>query len=219
MALREKGVDVPAEMSLVGYDDHDALVMGTSPAVTSVRMPFYEMGTWAAERLFAHGVEGLPPRTLMACVPVLRESVAPPRLGGPCAADARFRARDRTTIPWDTSSSRDPSIPRRTRTAQLTVTSSVAADPGASAGTASVTCWVRGCPAASRPVAGRTWRLTISDLRRGEDGSRSVGEALPVVEGHRPDQLLLAGVHGDVPPRDTPHDGLDRGTLHSSSTR
>ncbi|MEP7370301.1 MAG: LacI family DNA-binding transcriptional regulator, partial [Dermatophilaceae bacterium] len=44
MALREKGVDVPAEMSLVGYDDHDQLVARVSPAITNVRLPFYEMG-------------------------------------------------------------------------------------------------------------------------------------------------------------------------------
>jgi LacI family transcriptional regulator len=79
MALREKGVDVPVEMSLVGYDDHDAMVARVSPAITNVRLPFYDMGRWAAERLFAKSVEGLASRTLMSCLPVLRESVAPPR--------------------------------------------------------------------------------------------------------------------------------------------
>ena len=79
MALREKGVDVPSEMSLVGYDDQDALVTRISPAITNVRLPFYDMGRWAAERIFAQGVDGLAPRTLMPCVPVLRESVARPR--------------------------------------------------------------------------------------------------------------------------------------------
>ena len=79
MALREKGIDVPGEMSLVGYDDQDALVTRISPAITTVRLPFYDMGRWAAERLFGQGVEGLAPRTYLHCVPVLRESVAPPR--------------------------------------------------------------------------------------------------------------------------------------------
>ena len=79
LALREKGVDVPGEMSLVGYDDQDALITRISPAITSVRLPFYEMGRWAAERLFAQDTQGLAPRTLMSCIPVLRESVAPPR--------------------------------------------------------------------------------------------------------------------------------------------
>ncbi len=78
MALREKGVDVPGEMSLVGYDDQDALVRRISPAITNVRLPFYDMGRWAAERMFGQGVEGLAPRTYMSCVPVLRESVAAP---------------------------------------------------------------------------------------------------------------------------------------------
>lgn len=79
LALREKGVDVPSEMSLVGYDDQDALVTRISPAITNVRLPFYEMGRWTAERMFGKGVEGLAPRTHMPCVPVLRESVSPPR--------------------------------------------------------------------------------------------------------------------------------------------
>ena len=79
LALRERGVDVPGEMSLVGYDDHDALVTRISPALTNVRLPFYEMGRWAAERMFGQHVEGLAPRTYMPCAPVLRESVAAPR--------------------------------------------------------------------------------------------------------------------------------------------
>jgi LacI family transcriptional regulator len=79
MALRQKGVDVPSEMSLVGYDDQDALVTRISPSITNVRLPFYDMGRWAAERMFGPGLEGLAPRTKMPCVTVLRESVAPPR--------------------------------------------------------------------------------------------------------------------------------------------
>jgi LacI family transcriptional regulator len=78
LALRERGVDVPGEMSLVGYDDQDALITRISPAITSVRLPFYDMGRWAAARLFAHDAGRLPPRTLMSCEPVLRESVAKP---------------------------------------------------------------------------------------------------------------------------------------------
>jgi len=79
MALREKGIDVPGEMSLVGYDDTDALVTRISPAITTVRLPFHDMGRWAAERMFGQGVPALVPRTYLPCVPILRESVAPPR--------------------------------------------------------------------------------------------------------------------------------------------
>lgn len=78
MALREKGVDVPGEISLVGYDDQDALVTHISPSISTVRLPFYDMGRWAAEKMFGHGVQGLAPRTYLSCLPVLRESVAPP---------------------------------------------------------------------------------------------------------------------------------------------
>ena len=52
--LRRRGVAVPAEMSVIGYDDvHFAA--GLSPALTTVRQPRYELGRAAADLLLSEG--------------------------------------------------------------------------------------------------------------------------------------------------------------------
>jgi LacI family transcriptional regulator len=74
--LRQKGVDVPGEISVVGFDDlrHAAFV---NPTLTTVHLPLYEVGALACERMIerAHGkidrvAEKLPTHL------VVRESTA-----------------------------------------------------------------------------------------------------------------------------------------------
>lgn len=48
--MRELGCKFPEDLPIVGYDDSDAASM-TEPPLTTVRVPFYEMGRLAAERL------------------------------------------------------------------------------------------------------------------------------------------------------------------------
>ena len=50
--LRERGLDVPADLALAGFDDIQ-LARFSSPALTTVRAPVYEMGKAAIERLLA----------------------------------------------------------------------------------------------------------------------------------------------------------------------
>jgi LacI family transcriptional regulator len=50
--LAERGVRVPRDISVVGYDDVDFGAM-ISPALTSIRLPKYELGRAAAELLIA----------------------------------------------------------------------------------------------------------------------------------------------------------------------
>ncbi len=64
--LHERGVRVPEEMALVGYDDTWFAAM-TNPPLTSVYMPIYEMGMLAAKMLIAR-VEG---REVAECQPIL----------------------------------------------------------------------------------------------------------------------------------------------------
>jgi LacI family transcriptional regulator len=79
LALKEAGLRVPENMSVVGYDDQEDLAADVNPALTTVRLPYYEMGRWAAEQLLSGTVDGLPPRTYTACPLVSRASVGPPR--------------------------------------------------------------------------------------------------------------------------------------------
>lgn len=77
-AARELKLDVPRQLSIVGYDDQD-LARYTHPPLTTVLLPNYEMGRWAAETLIAQVRPGAPARRnniKMDCPLVPRESVA-----------------------------------------------------------------------------------------------------------------------------------------------
>jgi LacI family transcriptional regulator len=78
LALKEHGVRVPDDMSVVGYDDQEDLAPEIEPPLTTVHLPYYVMGHWAAEQLLRGSIDDLPPRTYADCPPVLRASVGPP---------------------------------------------------------------------------------------------------------------------------------------------
>ncbi|MGZ3181412.1 MAG: LacI family DNA-binding transcriptional regulator [Telluria sp.] len=81
-AARKLRLDVPRKLSIVGYDDQD-LARYTHPPLSTVLLPNYEMGRWAAETLIAEARAATSPRRFhikMECPLVPRESVAkPPR--------------------------------------------------------------------------------------------------------------------------------------------
>lgn len=76
-AARERGLEIPRQVSVVGYDDQD-IARYTQPALTTVLLPNYEMGHWAAESLIAQVDGGVARRTSMKmdCPLVERDSVA-----------------------------------------------------------------------------------------------------------------------------------------------
>jgi DNA-binding LacI/PurR family transcriptional regulator len=51
-ALTEHGLSIPKDMSLVGYDDSQTALL-TQPALTSVRMPIYDMSLQATQLLIS----------------------------------------------------------------------------------------------------------------------------------------------------------------------
>ncbi len=78
-ALRDGGVAVPAEMSLVSLDEDECLAYLDVP-VTSVSMPLAELGSAAVDALIAR-VDGSPGRDVVIRQPmnlVRRASVGPP---------------------------------------------------------------------------------------------------------------------------------------------
>lgn len=82
-AAAERGLRIPEDVSVVGFDDQDPLPTSMHPALTTVALPHYEMGEWAVATLTARiraGSPGDAPATscLLPCPVVVRESVAAP---------------------------------------------------------------------------------------------------------------------------------------------
>jgi LacI family transcriptional regulator len=84
-AAAELGLTIPADLSIVGFDDQELIAANLYPGLTTVALPHYEMGAWATEHLI-DAVEGKTDLTLMAlhptilsCPLVTRDSIAAPR--------------------------------------------------------------------------------------------------------------------------------------------
>jgi len=87
-ALAELGIGVPADVSVVGYDDIQMLDY-LPLRLTSVRMPKFEMGEMAARMLIRHieSKEMLPPqKVFLDSELVVRDSTRPVGAGGELAA-------------------------------------------------------------------------------------------------------------------------------------
>ncbi|MBT2597247.1 LacI family DNA-binding transcriptional regulator [Arthrobacter sp. ISL-72] len=83
-AAGELGLSIPAELSVVGFDNQELIAENLYPALTTVALPHYEMGAWATENLI-DAIEGKADLGLFAAHPtvldcplVVRDSVAPP---------------------------------------------------------------------------------------------------------------------------------------------
>lgn len=71
-ALRDRGVRVPEEVAVIGFDNWEPMTSGARPGLTSVDMNFQQMGRRAAERLAeavrgegSPGVETVAPRVIV----------------------------------------------------------------------------------------------------------------------------------------------------------
>jgi LacI family transcriptional regulator len=79
-ALKERGLRIPGDVSVVGYDDRE-IAQFMRPPLTTVVLPHGDMGAQAAEALI-DGLRlpgGRQPQIKVECPLVERESVAPPR--------------------------------------------------------------------------------------------------------------------------------------------
>ena len=73
-AIKEAGLDIPGDISVIGYDDHDHLAEHVHPPLSTMRLPYYEMGHWAATTILEQRTGSLQPQTLVAC-PVVRQRI------------------------------------------------------------------------------------------------------------------------------------------------
>ncbi|AJZ85554.1 LacI family DNA-binding transcriptional regulator [Streptomyces antimycoticus] len=81
-ALRRRGLRVPEDVSIVGFDDLPE-VRWSAPPLTTVRQPLSDMGKLAARTVLrqARGEEIESPRVELATQLVVRSSTAPPATG------------------------------------------------------------------------------------------------------------------------------------------
>lgn len=79
-AARHLGLDIPHDVSIIGFDDQQLIAAALDPPLTTVALPHYEMGRWAMEVML--GLREAPTENegvvLMPCPLIRRESVAPP---------------------------------------------------------------------------------------------------------------------------------------------
>ncbi len=81
-AARDLGKCIPDDISIVGFDDQRLLSMYLRPALSTVALPFYEMGRMAAAQLCSthdSDEDFEPTDHLVECSFVGRQSTAPPR--------------------------------------------------------------------------------------------------------------------------------------------
>jgi len=99
-ALREAGIDVPGQVSVVGFDGIEESTCVTPP-LTTVIQPLHDLGASAVDILdeIIHGHH--PPDRILSCVPAIRESCGcMPRLELSSSADfpADIDGHDRAAI-------------------------------------------------------------------------------------------------------------------------
>ncbi|MWV48124.1 LacI family DNA-binding transcriptional regulator [Rathayibacter sp. VKM Ac-2803] len=73
--LRERGLRIPEDMAVIGFDNQDVIAAHLRPPLTTVALPHYELGA-AGVRLLL-GLESASPTTptLIACPPIRRDSI------------------------------------------------------------------------------------------------------------------------------------------------
>ena len=75
-ALKERGLGIPGDVSVIGYDDRD-IAQQMRPPLTTVLLPHEEMGARAAS-IALGGTRAQPGSVIVECPLVERRSAAPP---------------------------------------------------------------------------------------------------------------------------------------------
>lgn len=90
-AARRRGLSIPRDLSLVGYDNEELVALLTDPPLTTIQLPHYEMGRWAVIHLLEQiaGRGGTPQQYRMPCPLVVRKSVRAPAEDSPSGSRTR----------------------------------------------------------------------------------------------------------------------------------
>jgi LacI family transcriptional regulator len=76
-SLKERGLRIPQDVAVVGFDNQELIAVHLRPALSTVALPHYEMGRWAVEYLIDCAARGETPpiRHAIGCPYVGRVSV------------------------------------------------------------------------------------------------------------------------------------------------
>ncbi len=77
----KRGLEIPRDLSVVGFDNQENIADGLMPPLTTVALPHYDMGYWGVMALFEiiNSSDALAPRRkLQPCPLIRRASVGPP---------------------------------------------------------------------------------------------------------------------------------------------
>lgn len=77
-ALQELGLSIPGDVAVVGFDNQEVIAAHLRPKLTTVALPYYEMGKWAVEYFIEHASHEEPFDPLqvkLRCPLIVRESV------------------------------------------------------------------------------------------------------------------------------------------------
>lgn len=83
VAARHRGLEIPRDLSIIGFDDQQLVAAELDPPLTTVALPHYEMGRWATEVALGVRTPDDPGAVhLMECPIIRRDSVSPPPAAG-----------------------------------------------------------------------------------------------------------------------------------------
>jgi LacI family transcriptional regulator len=108
-AAHERGLAIPADLSVVGFDNQIMVADALLPGLTTLELPHYEMGAWGVRTLIDQlngSGKRHPPRVAMPCPLITRGSVAAPttaRRDRSVRHSRRQPAPRRTDATWSSS--------------------------------------------------------------------------------------------------------------------
>lgn len=76
-AIKELGLSIPGDVAIVGFDNQEVIAAHLRPKLTTMALPYYEMGQWAVEYLLEHAdakKPTAPPQVALSCPLIVRES-------------------------------------------------------------------------------------------------------------------------------------------------
>ncbi|MFC0042246.1 LacI family DNA-binding transcriptional regulator [Actinomadura rayongensis] len=82
--LRDRGLRVPGDVAVVGFDNQEVIAAHLRPALSTVALPHYDLGAVGLRVLLGLDDPG-DGRVALACPPVERDSVAAPSAARPAA--------------------------------------------------------------------------------------------------------------------------------------